>query len=112
VLGSDKSFEELEEAGMMATGLQWLEGKTIEDSFPAEIREGRDYGLQAQSGNMMLYDSEGNVEHVGYTEAEDGLVAYMWEERDENTHIEDRGELHLMPGSDTDIEYNGMGLDL
>jgi hypothetical protein len=112
VLGNERANEEMQEAGLVATGLSWLEGETIEEPFPGQIREDRDYGLQAQAGNLMLYDSEDNVEQVGNTEADNGFIAYMWEERDEDTHFEERGELHILPGDETDINYNGMGLDL
>jgi hypothetical protein len=112
VLGDDRFAQELEEAGMAATGYSWLTGETVEEPFPGQIGEDRNYGLAAQAGNLMFYDSEGNIEQVGRTEADDGLIAYMWEERDEDTHFEERGELHMVPGEDAELRYNGMNLDV
>lgn len=112
VLGDDRFAQELEEAGMMATGYSWLTAEDVEEPFQGQIGEGRNYGLAAQAGNLMFYDDEGNIEQVGQTEAEDGLIAYMWEEREEDTHPEDRGELHLLPGGETTLSYNNLELDL
>lgn len=113
VLGTERYAEELSEEGLAATGYSWMVGEQITDSLVPHVEEGVNYGLANQRGQLVLYDSEGNVEQLEETGIEeDGMVAYFWEEREDDTHFEERGKLHLVPSEDTDVEMNGFALDV
>jgi len=110
VLGTEKLAEEHREEGIMATGYSWLSGEETAEHL-AHIRD-QAYGLMTDRGKVTLLSEDGERETLEDTETSNQLVAYLWEDREPETHPEDRGTLYMVPSNEANLTYNDVELNL